>query len=77
MLIESAYEIGAGGRPDFFHSEEVMGYLTRPSGAVIAGSLEVEVAERLKARAEIQKQLSRAKEVVRAYPKKVGKPPEA
>ena len=60
-LIESAYEQGSHGKPDFFHAEEVMGFLTRPSGAVIAPTLELEVAERLKSRAEIAKQLGKAK----------------
>ena len=62
MLLESAHEFGNNGRPEFFHSEEIMGFLARPSWAVIAGSTEVEVGERLRARAEIQKHLTKAKE---------------
>ena len=81
MLIESAYEIGKSGRPDFYHSEEVMGYLTRPSGAVISSTLETEVGERLKARAEIQKQLGKAREALGEKPPPAGRgknqaPPE-
>ena len=62
MLLESAHELANNGRPEFFHSEEIMGFLARPSGAVIAGGTEVEVGERLRARAEIQKHLTKAKE---------------
>ena len=70
-LIESAYEVGQNGKADFFHAEEMMGFHARASGAVIATTLETEVSERLKARAEIQKQLMKAREVQRG-PKKGG-----
>ena len=73
MLIESAYEIGKNGRADFYHSEEVMGFLARPSGAVISSTLESEATERLRARAEISKQLGKAKEALGKGPK----PPKA
>jgi hypothetical protein len=71
-LIESAYEVGQNGKPDFFHAEEMMGFHARASGAVIATTLETEVSERLKARAEIQKQLMKAREAQKG-PKKGGK----
>ena len=75
MLIESAYEIGKNGRADFYHSEEVMGFLSRPSGAVISSTLEAEATERLKTRAEISKQLHKAKEAT--GPGHRPKPPKA
>ena len=69
QLIESAYEISRDGKsPDFFHAEEMMGTLRRPSGAVIANTLEQEAGERLKQRAEIEKQLKKAKEATRTPP---------
>jgi hypothetical protein len=79
MLSESASEVGAQGRPDFFHAEEIMGYLQRASGAVIALSWESEATDRLKTRAEISKQLPRAKETVKpaAKAKGAGKGAEA
>jgi hypothetical protein len=72
-LIESAYEVGQNGKADFFHAEEMMGFHARASGAVIATTLETEVSERLKARAEIQKQLMKAREVQRGSKKGGGK----
>ena len=66
QLIESAYEVSKDGKsPDFFHAEEMMGTLQRPSGAVISGTLEKESGERLSQRAEIEKQLKKAKEAMR------------
>ena len=74
QLIESTYEISKEGKsPDFFHAEEMMGTLQRPSGAVIAGTLEREAGQRLQQRAEIEKQLKKAKEAVRPTPPKTGK----
>ena len=69
QLLESAYETGKG-KPDFGHSADVMGFLSRESGAVISGTLEAEITERLKTRAEIAKQLSKAREVLPRGPKK-------
>ena len=65
QLIESAYEHSRDGKtPDFYHAEEMIGTSERASGAIIAPSLERETAERLKDRAEIQKQLRKSKEAL-------------
>ena len=63
QLIESAYEQSRDGKtPDFFHAEEMLGAPERPSGAVISSTLEKETADRLKEKAEIYKQIRKAKE---------------
>ena len=48
----------------------MLGTAERQSGAVIAPTLEKETAERLKDRAEIQKQLRKSKEHLKAQPEK-------
>ena len=63
QLIESAYEQSRDGRtPDFYHAEQMLGASERASGAAISATLERETAERLKDKAEITKQLRKAKE---------------
>ena len=62
QLIESAFELaGKGGAPDFFHADDMMGLFDKSSGVVIAPTLEKATAERLKARAEIAKEIRKAK----------------
>ena len=74
QLIESAYEVSKDGKtPDFFHAEDLMGMHNRASGAVISSTLESETSERLKARAEITKQLTKAKASFRDPKKGAGK----
>ena len=81
QLIESAYEHSKDGRtPDFYHAEEMIGTSERASGAIIAPTLEKETAERLKDRAEIQKQLRKSKESLQGdsgTPNKPNKPNKA
>ena len=52
---------GDGKAPDFFHSQDMMGFSERASGAVVSATLESESAARLKSRAEIEKELRKAK----------------
>ena len=62
QLIESAYEMSGDGKaPDFFHSQDMMGFSERASGAVVSATLGAESAARLKSRAEIEKELRKAK----------------
>ena len=61
QLIESAFEMSKGGAPDFFHADDMMGLHDKSSGVVVAPSLERATAERLKVRAEIAKEIRKAK----------------
>ena len=62
QLIESAFELSKDGKtPDFFHAEDMMGLSNQQSGAVVSSSLERATAERLKARAEIAKEVRKAR----------------
>ena len=70
QLIESAYEMSGDGKaPDFFHSQDMMGFSERASGAVVSATLEAESAARLKGRAEIEKELRKAKGGSKAQPR--------
>ena len=61
QLIESAQEPSLDGKsPDVYHAEDVMGNSERPSGAVVAPTLEAEAASRLMACAQIAKELRKA-----------------
>ena len=62
QLLESAYEQGVHGAPDFFHSDDMMGLNERPSGAIISPELEDSCAEHLKQRALIAKEIRKARE---------------
>ena len=62
QLIESAFDLSRDGKtPDFFHSQDMMGLTDRENGVVVAASLEKSTAEHLKARAEIAKEIRKAR----------------
>ena len=70
QLLESAYEMSSDKKsPDFFHAEDFMGLGEKASGAAISSVAEREAAERLAARALVQKEIRKAKENGKA-PKK-------